>query len=80
MRDREYSCSCVDFYGKRTSEYNCNFCDDKINAEECIVQFFEDQDQYEVTTLTELEDRIQKLTNEVVNLKQHLKLLIMDSK
>jgi uncharacterized small protein (DUF1192 family) len=44
------------------------------------VQFFVGQDQYEVTTLTELEDQIQKLTNEVANLKQHLKLLIMDSK
>jgi len=79
MSDREYLCSCVNFYGSK-SEYNCDFCDNTINAEECIVQFFVGQDQYEVTTLTELEDQIQKLTNEVANLKQHLKLLIMDSK
>ena len=88
MSEREYDCYCDDLEyqqsnGKRThSEIygKCQFCYDEIEAQDCVPQFFKDKSKYDVITLDELQDQIQKLTNEVANLKQHLKLLIMDSK
>ena len=80
MSERILYCDCKDHFGRSISKYDCDFCENKINAKECMTPFFVDQNMYEVTTLSELENQVQKLTNEVANLRQHLKLLIMDSK
>ena len=83
MNDRTYDCYCDDneyqqSNGKMTHSevyQHCQFCWDKIEAEDCVPQFFIGKSKYDVVTLEELEERIQKLTNTASMHKEFIKLL-----